>query len=62
MLRGPHPTLLAFDAPEVTLPGLRVVHIAAPGTPPANDTIIDADGHAHRAYDITNPTLLLVGP
>jgi len=62
VLRGPHPTLLAFDAPEVTCPGLRVVHIAAPGTLPAQDTVVDTDGHAHRAYDITNPTLLLVRP
>jgi len=51
VLRGPHPTLLAFDAPEVSFPGLKVVHIAA-----------SSEGHAHRAYDITNPTLLLVRP
>jgi len=62
MLRGPHATLLAFDAPEVSFPGLRVVHIAAPGTPPAADTIIDAEGHAHRAYDVKTPTLFLVRP
>ena len=62
VLRGPHPTLLAFDAPDITFPGLRVVHVAAPGTPPAPDTIIDAEGHAHRAYEITNPTLILVRP
>ena len=47
-LRGPHPTVLAFDAPGVTFPGVPVVHLDTP--------------EAREIYDITDPTLLLVRP
>ena len=61
-LRGPHPTVLAFDAPAASFPGVPVLHIARPGSAPAPGTLVDTDGHAHRAYDIQTPTLLLVRP
>jgi 2-polyprenyl-6-methoxyphenol hydroxylase-like FAD-dependent oxidoreductase len=50
LLRGPEPVLLAFDAPEVSRPGVKTVHLAGPESP------------AHRIYDIKTPTLLLVRP
>jgi 2-polyprenyl-6-methoxyphenol hydroxylase-like FAD-dependent oxidoreductase len=59
LITGPEPILLAFDAPEISLPGVRVVHIGAPGSPAG---VIDTEGHAHRAYDIQTPALLLVRP
>jgi 2-polyprenyl-6-methoxyphenol hydroxylase-like FAD-dependent oxidoreductase len=46
--RGPHPTLLEFD-------GTATVH--ADGRP-----LADPDGHAHRAYDVQEPTLFLIRP
>ena len=61
-LRGPHSTLLAFDAPAPTVDGLRVVRVVRPGAPADPDTIVDLEGHAHRAYDVQEPTLFLVRP
>jgi 2-polyprenyl-6-methoxyphenol hydroxylase-like FAD-dependent oxidoreductase len=49
-LRSPHPTLLAFDAPDVTIEGVLTVHLDGPGSP------------AHHAYDVQGPTLFLVRP
>ncbi|MFI7546940.1 FAD-dependent monooxygenase [Actinoplanes sp. NPDC049599] len=66
LLRGPHWTLLAFDAPAAELPpetpDLRVHHIVRPGGPAAPGALVDLDGHAHHAYDISAPTLVLVRP
>ncbi len=66
LLRGPHWTLLAFDAPDADLPphapGLHVHHIARPGAPSAPGALVDTAGHAHDAYDVTAPTLFLIRP
>lgn len=62
-LRGPHPVLLAFDTPAPRPDnGVRVVRVVRPGTPAGPDTIVDTDGHAHHAYDVHDPALLLVRP
>jgi 2-polyprenyl-6-methoxyphenol hydroxylase-like FAD-dependent oxidoreductase len=62
-LRGPHPVLLAFDAPAPNPgDGVRVVRVVRPGTPAGPDDLVDTDGHAHRAYDVRDPALLLVRP
>ncbi|MER5869707.1 FAD-dependent monooxygenase [Streptomyces sp. NPDC002044] len=66
LLRGPHWTLLVFDAPDAALPpdapGLRVHHIVRPGAPSLPGALVDVDGHAHDAYDVTAPALFLVRP
>jgi len=66
LLRGPHWTLLVFDAPDADLPpatpDLHIHHIVRPGAPAAPGAVVDADGHAHDAYDVTTPTLFLVRP
>ncbi|AGZ40242.1 FAD-dependent monooxygenase [Actinoplanes friuliensis] len=61
-LRGPEPVLLAFDCAPPPMPGVRVVRVVRPGMPTGPDTLVDTDGHAHRAYDIHHPTLFLVRP
>lgn len=66
LLRGPHWTLLAFDAPDAELPpqtpDLHVHHISRPDVPTVPGAIVDVDGHAHEAYDVTTPSLFLVRP
>ena len=66
LLRGPHWTLLVFDAPGAELPGetrdLHIHHIVRPGAPAARGALVDGDGHAHDAYDVSAPTLFLVRP
>ena len=66
LLRGPHWTLLVFDAPEADLPAetpdLRIHHIVRPGAPAAPGALVDIDGHAHDAYDVTGPAQILVRP
>ena len=62
VLRGARPTLLAFDTPAPAVNGLRVVRVVRPGTPTDPNTIVDLHGHAHRAYDVQEPTLFLVRP
>jgi hypothetical protein len=65
-LRGPQATLLAFDVPDALLPPstptLQVRRVLRPGVAAGPDAIVDTDGHAHEAYDIKTPTLLLVRP
>jgi 2-polyprenyl-6-methoxyphenol hydroxylase-like FAD-dependent oxidoreductase len=66
LLRGPHWTLLVFDAPDADLPpqtpDLHIQHIVRPGAPSAPGALVDADGQAHDVYDVTTPTLFLVRP
>ncbi|MEN8652122.1 FAD-dependent monooxygenase [Streptomyces sp. 21So2-11] len=66
LLRGPQWTLLVFDAPDADLPaetpGLHIHHIVRLGAPSAPGALVDTDGHAHDAYDVTAPTLFLVRP
>ncbi|MCM2423820.1 FAD-dependent monooxygenase [Streptomyces sp. RKAG293] len=66
LLRGPHWTLLAFDAPDADLPpatpDLHIHHIVRPDAPSAPAALIDTAGHAHAAYDVTTPTLFLIRP
>jgi 2-polyprenyl-6-methoxyphenol hydroxylase-like FAD-dependent oxidoreductase len=67
VLRGPHATLLAFDVdPDTELPAstdsLQVRRVVRPGVAAGADAIVDTNGHAHEAYDIKTPTLLLVRP
>jgi len=66
LLRGPHWTLLVFDAPGAELPpetqDLRIHHIVRPGAPAAPTALVDVDGHAHDAYEVTGPALVLVRP
>jgi 2-polyprenyl-6-methoxyphenol hydroxylase-like FAD-dependent oxidoreductase len=61
VLRGPQATVLAFDAAEVP-PSVRARRIVRPGAAAGPDTLVDTDGHAHAAYDIHEPTLILVRP
>ena len=66
LLRGPHWTLLVFDAPGARLPAetedLTIHHIVRAGAPAAPSALIDVNGHAHEAYDVTAPALILVRP
>jgi hypothetical protein len=66
VLRGPHATLLAFDVPDAELPpsttALQVRRVVRSGVEAGPDAIVDTEGHAHEAYDIKTPTLLLVRP
>lgn len=63
-LRGPHWTLLAFDAPPVDLgPGVVTVPVLRPGSPPAEGSLVDTFGHARDAYDVgEKSTYFLVRP
>ncbi|QIQ03562.1 hypothetical protein HA039_15605 [Streptomyces liangshanensis] len=72
MLRGPHWTLLTVTTtPLPDLPGTpataaapRTVHVttdpSATATTPG--TVIDTNGHAHRAYGTTGDELVLIRP
>jgi 2-polyprenyl-6-methoxyphenol hydroxylase-like FAD-dependent oxidoreductase len=68
--RGTHWTLLAFgEEPELTLPDayqglVRTFRIVRPGSEKAgdNDTLIDTDGHAFRAYGVSEHALILLRP
>jgi hypothetical protein len=66
LLRGPHWTLLVFDAPAAELPAetadLHVRHIVRPGGASAPGALVDSDGHAHDAYGISGPALVLIRP
>ena len=66
LLRGPHWTLLVFDAPDAELPpespDLHIHHIVRPGAPAIEGAVIDRDGHAHEAYDVSAPATFLVRP
>jgi hypothetical protein len=70
VFRGAHFTLLAFGnqptlhLPDVANDSLRAYTIVRPGetTAASNGTLIDTNGHAHRAYGITNEALILVRP
>ncbi|MCZ4119949.1 FAD-dependent monooxygenase [Streptomyces sp. H39-S7] len=66
LLRGPQWTLLVFDAPDAELPpetpDLHIHHIVLPGAPTAPGALVDINGQAHDAYDVTTPTLFLVRP
>ncbi|MGX1807113.1 FAD-dependent monooxygenase [Nocardia sp. NPDC055321] len=65
MFRGPHATLLIFGdgAPALESFGVRprLVRIVRPGARSEN-ALIDADGHAARAYDAADGTQILVRP
>ncbi|QUH04598.1 FAD-dependent monooxygenase [Saccharopolyspora erythraea] len=60
LFRGTHWTLLAFGAEppqaDSSVRAHRVDHDRLPGS------IVDVDGHARRAYDVTDGTLVLVRP
>jgi 2-polyprenyl-6-methoxyphenol hydroxylase-like FAD-dependent oxidoreductase len=64
VLRGPHATLLAFDVPSVpaSTAGVQVRRVVRPGGGAGPDVLVDTDGHAWSAYDIHNPTYILVRP
>lgn len=66
LLRGPHWTLLVFDAPDADLPSesddLHIHHVVRPEVPSAPGVLVDTEGHAHTAYDVTAPTLFLIRP
>lgn len=66
LLRGPHWTMLVFDAPDADLPAetqnLKIHHIVRPGAPATPSALVDVDGHAHRAYEVTGPARFLVRP
>jgi hypothetical protein len=67
LFRGPHFTLLAFGRGVATA-GLSVhaytiLHAEEPaGNAAADAGIIDTEGHAYRAYDVAEGTLVLVRP
>ncbi|MFF4020280.1 FAD-dependent oxidoreductase [Streptomyces sp. NPDC001843] len=66
--RGPHWTLLSFgpDAPPLAHgqepAGLRVFRVTTRPEATGADTVIDTDGHAHRAYGVVGDELVLVRP
>lgn len=68
ILRGTHFTLLTFgpDAPQqldISKRFLQTYSIARSGSTSANrNTLIDCDGHAYRAYGISDAALVLVRP
>lgn len=68
VFRGPHATLLVFGAATGTdgigLPGTdtRVIRVITPETTSDNGELIDADGHARRAYAAGDGTRILVRP
>ena len=68
MFRGTHFTLLAFSSdapqqPDVSNSFLHTYTIARSGsTSPNRNTLIDCDGHAYRAYGISDAALVLVRP
>jgi len=70
VFRGTHFTLLAFGArPAPRLPDhytedVHAYTITHPSTTPAvdADTLVDSDGHAHRAYGIRDQAVILVRP
>ncbi|WP_433729558.1 FAD-dependent monooxygenase [Actinoplanes sp. CA-051413] len=66
LLAGPHWTLLVFDAPDAELPpespDLHIHHIVRPGAPATEGAVVDRDGHAHEAYDVSAPATFLVRP
>ncbi|WP_433249464.1 FAD-dependent oxidoreductase [Actinomadura nitritigenes] len=64
--RGPHWTLLSFgdhatDLPQATLP-LRAYRITTDPSAAGPTTVIDIDGHAHRAYDALDGETVLIRP
>ncbi|WP_433722426.1 FAD-dependent monooxygenase [Nocardia sp. CA-129566] len=71
LLRGPHWTLLTFDhggpahrhrtgSPLATAP--RTVRITTDSTATGPGTMFDTDGQAHRNYDVTGDTTVLIRP
>ncbi len=75
MLRGTHATALAFGPRSTAIATalatefplhLRSVSVLSasslPSAPPDSLVVIDADGHAHRDYDVDGDTLLIVRP
>ncbi|MCY1044048.1 FAD-dependent oxidoreductase [Corallococcus sp. bb12-1] len=69
--RGPHWTLLAFGPEHADAPAwararfgdtVRAFHVRAKGTSSDADALLDASGHAHRAYDVGSDALVLVRP
>ena len=71
VFRGPHFTLLGFDPPNVAALSTVAQHygtrvrscaVMRSGAAASNDAVIDADGHAYRAYDVQAGTVVLVRP
>ena len=64
LLRGPHWTLLSFGAAALPHPpyGLHAFRVTADPTATGPDTVIDAEGHAHRVYQATGDELILIRP
>jgi hypothetical protein len=68
VLRGPHPTLLAFGDPAAVPAELGATVVVTPQRRDAapEGALVDTDGHAHGAYDIDpaapGAVLLLVRP
>jgi hypothetical protein len=63
--RGPHWTLLSFaeiEAPFQPIQSLRAFRVTTDPSATGPDTVIDTDGHAHRAYQITGDELILIRP
>ncbi|WP_327145790.1 FAD-dependent monooxygenase [Nocardia sp. NBC_01327] len=72
MFRGPHATLLVFGPLRAEEPGeiesvsfgrpARVVRVVRPGVSTGAHDLIDAGGHAYRAYGATDGTRVLIRP
>ncbi|MFF0492372.1 FAD-dependent monooxygenase [Nocardia sp. NPDC004068] len=63
LFRGPHATLLAFDAPVgETDAHTRAFSIVGPERAPVGEELAAVDGHAFAAYDATPGTRILVRP
>ncbi|MGW2255756.1 FAD-dependent monooxygenase [Kitasatospora sp. NPDC001660] len=62
--RGPHWTLLSFGTVTADQPpsGLRVFRVTTDPAVTGPDTVIDTNGHAHRAYDTAGGELALIRP
>ncbi|MGY2060265.1 FAD-dependent monooxygenase [Nocardia gipuzkoensis] len=63
LFRGPHATLLSFDAPaEPAAEGVHSHAIVAPGRTPADGEFVAVDGHAFTDYAASPGTRILVRP
>jgi 2-polyprenyl-6-methoxyphenol hydroxylase-like FAD-dependent oxidoreductase len=64
LFRGPHATLLTFGDPApIPVPdGVRAHAVLPAGRTATGTAVVDADGHAAAAYDVTDGTAVLVRP
>ncbi|MCM6776703.1 FAD-dependent monooxygenase [Nocardia sp. CDC159] len=63
LFRGPHATLLSFDAPAApAAAGVRSYSIASPKRPPTGEQLVAVEGHAFTDYAAAAGTRILIRP